>query len=80
MTNTPNIDNGVVQKRQKPILTRARFLKLNDGELFVYYQLLRKRPWRSEEELLGLHTTYREHYLSMFSNEAEIQTHSYKTE
>jgi len=75
-----DLDNRVVQKRQKPILTRTRFLKLSDGESFFYYQLLRKRPWRSEEELLRPHNTYREHYLSMFPNEAEVlreETRSY---
>lgn len=53
-----------VTKRTVPKLVRFRHLKLPDGQLFFYQKLLLEIPCRSEEELLGHYSTYREHWLA----------------
>jgi len=68
---TRDLDGRIIVKRKKPILTRTRFTNLNDGETFYYYQLLRAKSWRSEQELLGSFTYYRDHYFFMFPNELQ---------
>src|ERR1044071_6595018 len=55
--------NNYVTKRTIPKLVRFRYLKLQDGELFFYQKLLLEIPCRSEEELIGKFSTYREHWL-----------------
>jgi hypothetical protein len=59
---TRDLDGRIIVKRKKPILTRTRFTKLNDGETYYYYKLLQTGSWRSEEELLGPFTYYRDRY------------------
>jgi len=77
---TRDLDGRIIVKRKKPILTRTRFTKLNDGETYYYYKLLQTGSWRSEEELLGPFTYYRDRYFSMFPNELQTireETRSY---
>jgi hypothetical protein len=63
-----------VIKRTKPIITRYHFLKVADGELYFYQQLLKNIPVRSEDELKGQYSTYRDHFTSLFPNNIqEIQ-------
>jgi len=52
-----------ITKRTVPKLVRFRYLTLHDGQLFFYQKLLLEIPCRSEEELLGNFSTYREHWL-----------------
>ncbi|CAB5215339.1 unnamed protein product [Rhizophagus irregularis] len=52
-----------VVKRTTPKLVRFRHLKLHDGQLFFYQKLLLEIPCRSDEELFGNFSTYREHWL-----------------
>jgi hypothetical protein len=65
-TNRPvyvdRLGNYVV-KRTIPKLVRFRHLKLHDGQLFFYQKLLLEIPCRSEEELFGNFSTYREYWL-----------------
>lgn len=67
---TDNLGNYVIP-RTKPILTRMRRTHINNGEPYFYQLLLRTNPWRSEDELLGSKSTYREHYLSLYPDETE---------
>ena len=48
-----------------PLVVCYRYLKVQNGEPFFYQQLLLLTPCRSEGELLGNHTSYRERYLSL---------------
>jgi hypothetical protein len=57
--------NYYVIKRNSPLITRYRYLKIQDGELYFYQQLLLSTPCRSEDELLGNYNSYREKYLSL---------------
>jgi PIF1-like helicase/Helitron helicase-like domain at N-terminus len=57
--------NYYVTKRSTPLVTRYRHLKVQNGESFFYQQLLLTTPCRSERELLGNYTSYREKYLSL---------------
>ncbi|GBB97346.1 hypothetical protein RclHR1_29720001 [Rhizophagus clarus] len=59
------LGNYVVKRRTK-IITRIRHLRLIDGELYFYQQLLLRLKPRSEEELKGYFSTYREHFLNKF--------------
>ena len=52
-----------VIKRTVPILVRFRHLTLHHGQLFFYQKLLLEIPCKSEDELLGNFSTYREHWL-----------------
>src|SRR5688572_3212189 len=52
-----------VVKRTVLRLVRFHNLTLHDGQLFFYQKLLLEIPCRSEEELLGNFSTYREHWL-----------------
>jgi len=61
--------NNYVIKRSKDIITRYRFLKIEDGESYFYQQLLLKIPTRSETEYKTIqHETYQERFLSLFPN------------
>jgi len=66
-----DLDGQIIVRRTKPVLTRTRFLKLPDSELYFYHRLLETRSWRSEDELSNNFDAYREHYLSLFPNESE---------
>ncbi|GES90273.1 Pif1-like helicase domain-containing protein [Rhizophagus clarus] len=59
------LGNYVIKRRTK-IITRIRHLRLIDGELYFYQQLLLRLKPRSEEELKGYFSTYREHFLNKF--------------
>jgi len=59
------IGNYVVKRKTK-IVTRVRHLRLVHGELYFYQQLLLRLRSRSEEELKGNYSTYREHFLHKF--------------
>ena len=41
---------------------------MQNGDPFFYQQLLFTKPWRSETELLGQYSTYREHFLDLHPN------------
>ena len=58
-----------VYRRTKPLLTRSPFRRLADAEAFFYSLLLEKHAWRSEEEILGAHHTYRERFIELYPNE-----------
>ena len=61
-----NLQNYVV-KRSKEIIVRYRFLKIEDGELYFYQQLLHNVPARSESDYkISPNGTYREKFLSLF--------------
>ncbi|CAB4412311.1 unnamed protein product [Rhizophagus irregularis] len=61
-----NLGNYIV-KRSKEIVTRYRFLKIEDGELYFYQQLLLKIPARDESDYkIRPDGTYREKFLSLF--------------
>ncbi len=60
-----------VIKRTRPIIVRHRFLKITDGELYFYQLLLNNIPVRSESELKGTYSTYRNHYISMHPHMVE---------
>ena len=61
--------NNYIVKRSKEIIIRYRFLKIEDGELYFYQQLLLKVPTRSELNYRnGPNETYREKFLSLFPN------------
>jgi hypothetical protein len=58
-----------VVKRSKEIITRYRFLKIEDGELYFYQQLLLSVPARSESDYkIRPNGTYRDKFLSLFPN------------
>ncbi|CAB5345236.1 unnamed protein product [Rhizophagus irregularis] len=58
--------NNYVVKRTKELITRHRFLKIEDGELYFYQQLLLNVPARSESELKSSpDTTYRKTFLQL---------------
>lgn len=61
-----------VTKRTAPKLIRFHHLTLHNGELFFYQKLLLEFPFRSEEELLGNFSTYREHWISFHPEFDEI--------
>jgi hypothetical protein len=54
-----------IVKRATPLVIRYKYLKVQNGELFFYQQLLLSIPCRSEDELLGNCTSYRERYLNL---------------
>src|SRR3954465_10605745 len=58
-------------KKTKPIIVRYRFLKVTDGELYFYQLLLKSIPTRSENELKGNFSTYRDRYISMYPQMVE---------
>jgi PIF1-like helicase len=58
-------------KRTKPIIVRYRFLKVTDGELYFYQLLLKSIPTRSEDELKGIYSMYRDRYTSMYPHMVE---------
>lgn len=60
--------NYYIVKRTSPLVIRYKHLKIQNGESFFYQQLLLSTPCRSESELLGDYTTYREKYLSLHPN------------
>jgi len=63
-----NLSNYVI-KRSKEIIIRYRFLKIEDGELYFYQQLLLNHPARSENDYkIRPNGTYREKFLSLFPN------------
>ena len=64
-----------VFERTKPIIVRHRFLKTTDGELYFYQLLLKNIPVRSEEELKGGYSTYRDHFTSMYPHVVEQIQH-----
>lgn len=56
-----------VVKRSKEIIVRHRFLKVEDGELYFYQQLLLNVPARSEFDYkTAPDGTYREKFLSLY--------------
>ncbi|GBC07669.1 hypothetical protein RclHR1_07600008 [Rhizophagus clarus] len=57
--------NYYVIKRTFPLVVHYRHLKVKNGESFFYQQLLLTMPCRSENELLGSYTSYRERYLNL---------------
>jgi len=57
--------NSVLEKT-KQTLTRFRYLRIEDGEPFFYQQLLLKRAWRSEEQLRGRYSSYRENFRALY--------------
>src|SRR6266542_528393 len=69
--------NYYIVKRISPLVVRYKYLKVQNEELFFYQQLLLSVPCRSEEELLGNYTSYRERYLSLhpdFQNSIQNST------
>jgi hypothetical protein len=54
-----------IVKRATSLVIRYKYLKVQNGELFFYQQLLLSIPCRSEDELLGNCTSYRERYLNL---------------
>lgn len=61
-----DLSNYVI-KRSKEIIIRYRFLKIEDGELYFYQQLLLNVPTRSENNYKNNpNDTYREKFLSLF--------------
>ncbi len=61
-----DLSNFVV-KRSKEIITRYRFLKVEDGEIYFYQQLLLKVPSRNENDYkISPNSTYREKFLALF--------------
>jgi len=57
--------NNIIVKRKSPIIPRFRYLKVQDGEMFFYQQLLCIVPCRSENELRGNFESYRDYYLHL---------------
>jgi hypothetical protein len=57
--------------RKTHILAHFRHMHIGDGEPYFYQLLLRNHPWRSESEIQGQYTTYRDHYLALHPDEAE---------
>lgn len=57
--------NNFIIKRTVPIVTRFRYLTIQDGESFFYQQLLLTLPCRNENDLLGGFSTYRAHFLHL---------------
>ena len=56
-----------VVKRSKEIIVRYRFLKIEDGELYFYQQLLLNVPARNELDYkITPNGTYREKFLSLY--------------
>jgi hypothetical protein len=55
-----------VNRRSQPLVIRYQYMRVEDTERFFYQQLLLQIPVRSEDELLGGHLTYREHYRERF--------------
>jgi len=61
--------HNYVVKRVKEIIVRHRFLKIEDGELYFYQQLLLNVPARHESDYkIGPNGTYREKFLSLYPN------------
>jgi hypothetical protein len=58
-----------VYRRQRRQITRSPFRHLADGEPFFYSLLLEKRSWRSEQQILGDHLSYRDHFMSLYPDE-----------
>ena len=50
-------------------MTQSPFRRLADGEPFFYALLLEKRPWRSDEEILGPSPTYRDQFMSLYPDD-----------
>jgi DNA replication protein DnaC len=61
-----------VYRRTKPQLTRSPFRRLADAEAFFYSLLLEKHAWRSEEEILAEHHTYRERFIELYPDEYNV--------
>ena len=60
------LQNYVV-KRSKEIVVRYRFLKIEDGELYFYQQLLLNLPAKSENGFrISPNGTYREKFLQLY--------------
>ena len=57
--------NNFIIKRTVPIVTRFRYLTIQDGESFFYQQLLLTLPCRNENDLFGGFSTYRAHFLHL---------------
>ncbi|CAG8558486.1 12506_t:CDS:1 [Ambispora leptoticha] len=78
-----DLSNYVV-KRTKELLTRYRFLNIEDRELYFYQQLLLNFPARDESDYkLSPNRTYRDKFLSFFpdfltnlQNQTTIAQHS----
>ena len=64
--------NYYVCRRGKYQLTRSPFRRPADAEAFFYSLLLEKRPWRSEDEILGGHQSYREHFIELYPEEYDV--------
>ncbi len=59
--------NNYVVKRTKEIIIRFQFLKIEDGELYFYQQLLQNVPARNESDYRTTpNTTYHKKFLSLF--------------
>jgi len=50
-------------------VTRSFFRRLADGEPFFYALLLEKRAWRSDREILGPSSTYRDQFMSLYPDD-----------
>ena len=55
-----------VYPRKRLQVTRSPFRRLADGEPFFYALLLEKRPWRSDQEILGPSLTYRDRFMCLY--------------
>jgi hypothetical protein len=54
-----------VYKRKKPVLLQSSYRRLSDGEVFFFVQLLDRYRWRSDKEILGAASTYRDRLFSL---------------
>jgi len=57
-----------VYKRKKPVIIRSSYRRLCDGESFFFIHLLYQYHWRSDQEILGGFTTYRERLFTLNPN------------
>nr|CAG8637554.1 1436_t:CDS:2 [Entrophospora candida] len=63
---TRDLKNRFVAERTKPLLVRFTNYNVDDGEPFFYQHLIMKHAVRSEVDLLGGFTSYRDRFRSLY--------------
>jgi hypothetical protein len=66
-----SLGNQVIA-RKSSILVRYRHMHISHGEPYFYQLLLHNHAWRSENELYGGYTTYRDHYFALHPDQREL--------